>query len=29
MVIVQTTDYADWSFSNGIAAPLAEQGVRA
>jgi phenylpyruvate tautomerase PptA (4-oxalocrotonate tautomerase family) len=28
MVIVQTTDYADWSFSNGIAAPLAEQGVR-
>jgi phenylpyruvate tautomerase PptA (4-oxalocrotonate tautomerase family) len=25
MVIVQTTDYADWSFSNGIAAPLAEQ----
>ncbi|MFL6632686.1 MAG: tautomerase family protein [Massilia sp.] len=28
MVIVQTTDYADWSFSGGIAAPLAEQGAR-
>ena len=28
MIIVQTTDYGDWSFSHGIAAPLAEQGVR-
>ena len=27
MVIVQTTDYADWSFSNGIAAQQAEPGV--
>ncbi|MCS0582865.1 tautomerase family protein [Massilia pinisoli] len=27
MVIVQTTDYADWSFSNGIAAPQAEPGA--
>jgi phenylpyruvate tautomerase PptA (4-oxalocrotonate tautomerase family) len=26
MVIVQTTDAADWSFSHGIAAPAASQG---
>jgi len=26
MAIVQTTDYSDWSFSNGIAAPAAETG---